>query len=552
MQFEPFVLREKTLGQLLDETIAKVPDNDAVIYVDREYRATWKEFGETVDDLAKGLMALGVQPGEKIAIWATNVPFWVSMMFACARIGAVLLTVNTSYRENELMYMLRHSETENLVVIDGYRDFDFLATTYKLIPELRTQERGRLAAPELPNLKRVIFLGMEKHRGMYSIPELRSLSVMISDEEYETRKAAVKPDDVVNMQYTSGTTGFPKGVMLTHKNIGNNGYWIGRMQRFTSADRLCVPVPLFHCFGCVLAVMASVNHGVTMVFLETYNPVHVMTSIEQEKCTALYGVPTMFLAILEHKLFPKIDFSSLRTGIMAGSVCPAPLMRRVIEQMNMREITITYGLTETSPGMSMTHADEEFERRVSTVGRAMPGIDVKILDPETNQEVPRGQVGEVCCKGYNVMKGYYNMPEETAKAIDSNGYLHSGDLGTMDEEGYIVITGRIKDMIIRGGENVYPREIEEFLAGMEGVMDVQVVGVPSRRYGEEVGAFIIPKPGVDIRPEDVRDHCRGRIAWHKVPRYIHFLDSYPLTASGKIQKYKLREMAGELFPEAMR
>lgn len=552
MEFEEFKLRNKTLGQLLDEAVARCPDNDAVIYVDREFRQTWAEFRNNVDDLARGLMALGVQPGEKVAIWATNVPFWVSLMFACARIGAILLTVNTSYRESELMYLLKHSESENLVVIDGYRDFDFLSTTYKVVPELRTQERGHLKSKELPHLRRVIFLGMEKHRGMYSIPELVAMGVMISDEEYEARKAQVHPEMVVNMQYTSGTTGFPKGVMLTHNNIGNNGYWVGVMQRFGKDDRICVPVPLFHCFGCVLAVMAAINHSVTLVFLETYNPVHVMTSIEQEKCTALYGVPTMFIAVLEHKLFPKIDFSSLRTGIMAGSVCPAPLMRRVIEEMNMREITITYGLTESSPGMTMTNADEEFDRRVTTVGRAMPGVDVKILDPETNEEVPRGTVGEICCKGYNVMKGYYNMPEETAKAIDKNGYLHSGDLGTMDDEGFVVVTGRIKDMIIRGGENVYPREIEEFLSGMDGVMDVQVVGVPSRKYGEEVGAFIIPKAGFDIRPEDVRDYCRGRIAWHKVPRYIHFTDSYPLTASGKIMKYRLREMAAELFPEAMK
>lgn len=552
MEFEEFYVREKTLGQLLDEAVARCPDNDAIIYVDREYRQTWTEFRDTVDDLAKGLMALGIQPGEKVAIWATNVPFWVSLMFACARIGAILLTVNTSYRETELNYLLKHSESENLVVIDGYRDFDFLSTTYKVVPELRTQPQGQLKSDELPHLRRVIFLGMEKHRGMYSVPELQAMSVMISDEEYEVRKAGVTPDTVVNMQYTSGTTGFPKGVMLTHKNIGNNGWWVGIMQRFGTKDRICVPVPLFHCFGCVLATMAAINHSSTLVFLETFNPVHVMTSIEQEKCTALYGVPTMFISILEHRLFPKIDFSSLRTGIMAGSVCPAPLMRRVIEQMNMREITITYGLTESSPGMTMTHADEEFERRVTTVGRAMPGVDVKILDTESHEEMPRGQVGEICCKGYNVMKGYYNMPEETAKAIDRNGYLHSGDLGTMDKEGFVVVTGRIKDMIIRGGENVYPREIEEFLSSMEGVMDVQVVGVPSRKYGEEVGAFIIPKPGFDIRPEDVRDHCRGRIAWHKVPRYINFIDSYPLTASGKIMKYKLREMAAELFPEAMR
>ena len=551
MYVEPFVLREKTLGDILDQTIAKCPDNDAVVYVDRDYRLTWKEFGAEVDTLARGLMALGVKRGEKLAVWASNVPFWVSLMFASARIGAILVTVNTSYRETELEYLLKHSETENLVVIDGFRDHDYLQTAYKVVPELRTQPRGELRSPKLPDLRRVIFLGVEKHRGMYSIPEIKSLSVMISDEEYAERKASVQPDDVVNMQYTSGTTGFPKGVMLTHLNIGNNGYWIGYHQGFTPADRICIPVPLFHCFGCVLAVMAAVNHGAAMIILEGFNPVLVMTSVETERCTALYGVPTMFIAVLEHKIFGRIDFSSLRTGIMAGSVCPAPLMKRVVEQMNMREITIVFGLTETSPGMTQTHKDEEFERRISTVGRAMPGIEVRVVDPDTYEEMPRGQAGEVVCRGYNVMKGYYNMPEETARAIDADGWLHSGDLGTMDEEGYLVITGRIKDMIIRGGENIYPREVEEFLSGMEGVSDVQVVGVPSRKYGEEVGAFIIPRAGMDVRPEDVRDFCRGRIAWHKVPRYVKMVNEFPLTASGKIQKYLLRQMAAESFPEAM-
>jgi fatty-acyl-CoA synthase len=310
-------------------------------------------------------------------------------------------------------------------------------------------------------------------------------------------------------------------------------------------------VPLFHCFGCVLGVMASVNHGSTMVILESFNPVQLMTAVEEEKCTAVYGVPTMFISVLEHRIFDRIDFSSLRTGIMAGSVCPAPLMKRAIEQMNLKEITIVYGLTESSPGMTQTHLDEEFDRRVSTVGRCMPGVEVRVADPETCEELPRGQVGEVLCRGYNVMKGYYNMPEETAAAVSPDGWLHSGDLGVMDEDGCLVITGRIKDMIIRGGENIYPREVEEFLSGMDGIMDVQVVAVASRKYGEEVGAFIILKPGAEIAPEDVRDYCRGRIAWHKVPRYISIVDSYPLTASGKVQKYKLREMAAQLFPEAM-
>lgn len=552
MQLEPFVLREKTLGQLLDETIAKNPHGDALVYVDRDFRQTWTEFGANVDRLAKGLMALGVQPGEKVAIWATNVPYWVGLMFATARIGAVLLTVNTSYRENELGYLLKHSKCENFFITDGYRDHDFIQTLYAVMPELRLRSRSNLASEQFPHLKRIMFLGMEKHRGMYSLPEIMGLAAMISDEEYAARKALVDPHDVVNMQYTSGTTGFPKGVMLTHVNIVNNGYWIGRHQNFGPTDRVCLPVPLFHCFGCVLGVMACVNHGAAMIILESFNPVQVLTSLETERCTALYGVPTMFLAVLEHRVFPKFDLTTLRTGIMAGSVCPEPLMRRVIEKMNMREITICYGLTEGSPVMTQTHADEEFQRRVSTVGRSMPGIEVKIVDPETMEEMPRGTPGEVVCKGYNVMKGYYDMDEATAATVTPDGWLHSGDLGIMDEDGYVVITGRIKDMIIRGGENIYPREIEEFLSGMEGVLDVQVVGVPSRKYGEEVGVFIIPKPGAGIGPEDVRDFCRGKIAWHKVPRHVAIVEEFPLTASGKIQKYKLREAAAELFPEAMK
>ncbi|MDL2317376.1 AMP-binding protein [Desulfovibrio sp. OttesenSCG-928-A18] len=546
MYVEPFKLRHRTLGQILDSTIARFPDNDAVVYADRDYRQTWSQFGAAVDVLARGLMGLGVKKGEKVALWASNVPFWISLMFATARIGATLLTVNTSYRESEVEYLLRHSECENLVVMDGYRDHDYLQTIYTLIPELRTHPRGEFHNEKFPHLRRVIFLGMEKHRGMYSIPEIQSLALMTGDEEYERRKNSVSPDDVVNMQYTSGTTGFPKGVMLTHNNIGNNGYWIGYHQGFTDKDRICLPVPLFHCFGCSLGVMAAVNHGCALIVLEGFKPVPVMMSIEAERCTALYGVPTMFIAILEHPLFKRIDFSSLRTGIMAGSVCPEPLMKRAAEDMNLREITNVYGLTESSPGMTQTHRDEEFKRRVSTVGRSMPGVEVRVGDPESCLEVPRGQPGEILCRGYNVMKGYYNMPEETARAISSEGWLHTGDIGIMDEEGYLVITGRIKDMIIRGGENIYPREVEEFISGMQGVMDVQVVAAPSEKYGEEVAAFIIPRAGADITPEDVRDFCRGRIAWHKIPRYVALVESYPLTASGKVKKFELRKLAAEL------
>lgn len=545
-------LSDLTMGQLLAQTAAKCPDNDAVVYVDRDFRLTYAQFDKLTDDLAKGLMALGVQKGEKVAVWATNVPYWVALQFATAKMGAVLLTVNTNYKRNELKYLLTNSECENIFIIDGFRDSDYIQILYDLAPELRSMERGRIKSTTFPHLKRVFFLGHEKHRGMYNIPEVLGMSRMVTDEEYAARQATLHPDDVVNMQYTSGTTGFPKGVMLTHKSVVNNGYWIGERQRFSPKDRLCLPVPLFHCFGCVLGVMACVNHGVSMVIVEAFNPVSVMASIDQERCTAVYGVPTMFIAMLEHKLFPKFDFSCLRTGIMAGSPCPIQVMRQVMDKMYMKEITICYGLTENSPVMTQTTPDDPLQYRVESVGKALPHIEVCVRDPETMEEVPPGVQGEVCCRGYSLMKGYYNNPEATAKAITPDGWLRSGDLGTMDANGYLAITGRLKDMIIRGGENIYPREIEEFLYTMEGISDVQVAGVPSRKYGEEVGAFIILKKGVTMAPEDVRDYCRGQIAWHKIPKYVAFLDAYPITASGKIQKYKLRELAAEMFPEAMK
>ena len=554
MQLEPFVLQEKTLGALLDETIARCSGNDAVIHHERPLRQTWAEFGQSVDELARGLMALGVKKGEKVAIWATNVPHWVTLMFASARIGAVLITVNTSYHSHELEFLLRQSDCDNLFMIGSYRDHDFIKILESVVPQIREQPSDWLNAPQLPHLRRVILMGDKREWGIMRFSDVMALAPRTSLAEYEARKAEVKPYDVVNMQYTSGTTGFPKGVMLTHVNIVNNGYWIGRHQNFSPKDRICLPVPLFHCFGCVLGVMAFVNHGATMVIIDTFNPLHVMAAIEKERCTGVYGVPSMFLSMLEHRNFPRYDLASLRTGIMAGSVCPAPLMRRVIEQMHMKEITICYGLTEGSPVMTQTHADEDFEHRTTTVGRAMPGIEVVTADPDSLPEhvveVPRSTPGEVICKGYNIMKGYYNLPEDTAAAITPSGWLRTGDLGIMDEDGYLVITGRIKDMIIRGGENIYPREIEEFISGMDGVMDIQVVSVPSRKYGEEVAAFIIPRGGVSLRVEDVRAFCKGKLAWHKVPRYMAFVDSYPMTGSGKIQKFKLREMAVELFPEA--
>jgi len=545
------VTREATLGQLLDETVAKYPDNEAIVYTDRDYRETWRQFSDTVDRVAKGLMALGVKRGEKVAVWATNVPHWVTLQFATARIGAILLTININYKSSEIEYVLKQSETENIFIIDGYRDTDYLSTLYELIPELKTHPRDKLRSERFPHLRRVLFLGPEKHRGLYSMNEVMAMAVQTSDEEYRERQASLSCYDVVNMQYTSGTTGFPKGVMLTHHNIGNNGYWIAANMNYTSADRICLPVPLFHCFGCVLGVMASLNSGACMVILEKYDAVNVMTAVEKERCTALYGVPTMFIAILEHPLFDKFDFSTLRTGIMAGSPCPSKSMEECVERMNMTEVTIVYGLTESSPGMTQTRYDEpSLEKKCSTVGKALPGVEVKLFNPETGQECGIEEHGEVCCRGYNVMKGYYNMPAETAKAIDKDGWLHSGDIGKMDKDGYLSITGRLKDMIIRGGENVYPKEVEDYIHHMPGVQDVQVVGVPSKKYGEQVGAYIILKKGVQMTSEDVQDFCRGKIAWYKIPKFVAFVDSYPLTASGKIMKYKLREDSAQRWPDA--
>ena len=511
--------REYTLGQLLDQTIARCGVNDAVVYADRDFRLTWYEFGEEVDRLARGLMALGVKRGEKIALWATNVPHWVVLMFAAAKIGAILLPLNTNYKSHEMDFALKQSDAENLFIINGYRDCDYVQVVYDLVPELREQPRGGLHSEKYPCLKRVMFLGGEKHRGFYSLNEVMALAVETPWSDYMARQAECRPDDVVNMQYTSGTTGFPKGVQLTHRNIANDGFWIGACQNFSSRDRVCIPVPLFHCFGCVLGVMSCVNHGSTMVFLEKFDPVQVMMSIEKERCTAVYGVPTMYIAILDHQLFDRFDFSSLRTGIMSGSACPVHRMQQTVDRMNMKEITNPYGLTESGPVMTMTrYFEPDINRKCETIGQALPGIEVAIIDPETGELAPLGADGEICCRGYNCMRGYYKMPEQTEKCIDANGWLHSGDIGRMDRDGYYYITGRLKDLIIRGGENISPKEVEDFLGTMPGVKDVAVVGVPSKKYGEQPGAFIIRADGAEITESDVADWCRNRISWFKIPK----------------------------------
>ena len=544
-------LIRKTLGELLEEQTAAAPDKEFMVYSDRNLRFTYSAFNDRVDQLAKGLMAIGLKKNSHVGIWATNVPDWLTFMFATAKIGAVLVTVNPDYKLAELEYLVKQADLDTLCIIGGYKDSDYIQMVNELVPELSTSQRGNLSTEKFPELRNIVFIGQEKHRGMYNTQELLLLGQHIDDTELREAFDACDCEDVVNMQYTSGTTGFPKGVMLTHSNIMNNGFNIGECQKFTKNDILCLAPPLFHCFGSVLGVMAILTHGASLVMIEKFDPLLTMASVHKERCTALYGVPTMFIAELSHPMFDMFDFSCLRTGIMAGSPCPMDTMKQVMEKMNMTEVTIAYGLTEASPVMTQTVTDDPIEKRVSTVGRELPGIEVKVFNPETGEECGIEEQGELCCRGYNIMKGYYNNPEATAACIDKDGWLHSGDLGIKDEDGYFRVTGRIKDMIIRGGENIYPREIEEFLYTMPQIKDIQVAGVPDEKYGEQVGAFIILHEEGSLKSEDVKDFCRGQIARHKIPRYVFFVDGYPLTASGKIQKYKLGELALKMIEDGL-
>ncbi len=534
---------EITVGSLLDDMAKKYPDHDCALYTDRPFRKTYSEFNELCNQVAKGFLKMGIKKGDHIAIWATNVPEWLITLFASAKIGAVLVTVNTNYKIFELEYLLKQSDANTLILMDGLKDSDYIHIINELCPELKNSEPGSFHSEKLPFLKNIISVSDVKHPGMYSWDDIAELGRDISDEELYNISKSLDCHDVINMQYTSGTTGFPKGVMLTHYNIVNNGMCIGDCMHFTHEDKLCIPVPFFHCFGLVLAIMACVTHGTTMVPVDYYSPVKVMNAIQTEHCTAVHGVPTMYIAMLEHPDFNKYDFSSLRTGIMAGSPCPVKVMEAVVEKMNMKDITIAYGQTEASPVCTQTRIGDSLERRVSTVGRALPFIECKIVDPETKQDLPDGVPGEFVARGYNVMKGYYKMPEATAQAIDADGWLHTGDLATRDEHGYYKITGRIKDMIIRGGENIYPKEIEEFLYTLPEIKDVQVIGVPSKVYGEEIMACIILKEGCTLTEEQVKEAVKSNMARHKTPKYVDFMDSFPMTASGKIQKYKLRENA---------
>ncbi|MBL6008660.1 AMP-binding protein [Bacillus halotolerans] len=536
-----------TIGRLLEQTAAAYPDQEAVVYPERNLRYTYAQFNRLCRQTAKGLIGMGIRKGDHVAIWASNIPEWLAAQFATAKIGAVLVTVNTNYQSQELDYLLRQSDADALIVMDSYRGTSYTEILNSLIPELKEAEPGQLQSERYPCLKTLIYIGEKRLPGMYHWDDTEMLAQTVSDAELEARMSSLEKDDVINMQYTSGTTGFPKGVMLTHFNVINNAANIAECMKLTSSDRMCIPVPFFHCFGCVLGVLACVTVGAAMVPVVEFEPATVLKTVENETCTALHGVPTMFIAELHLQDFDSYDLSSLRTGIMAGSSCPSEVMKAVIEKMGMTDITIAYGQTEASPVITQTRANDSFQRRVETTGRALPEVEVKIVEPGTFNEVQRGVQGELCTRGYHVMKGYYKDEEATQKAINPEGWLFTGDLAVMDEDGYCRVTGRLKDMLIRGGENIYPREIEEFLYRHPNILDVQVVGVPDEKYGEEAAAWIKLKEGKTASPEELKAYCKGKIARHKIPRYFIFTDEYPMTASGKIQKYKLREKTIQLF-----
>jgi len=543
--WEKDILIDLTLPQVLDRVVEEFPNQYAFKYTTLDYTRTYAEFRDDVDTFARALIALGVKPGDHVAIWATNVPQWYITFWATVKIGAVLVTVNTAYKLHEAEYLLRQSDTHTLVMIDGFKDSNYVEIIKKLCPELENTEAGKpLYTKRLPFLRNIITVD-SKQKGCLTWTEALALADRVPLEEVYRRALAINRHDVCNIQYTSGTTGFPKGVMLTHYNVVNNGKTIGDCMDLSTADRMLIQVPMFHCFGMVLSMLASVTHGTTMCPIPYFSPRQSLACINQEKITACNGVPTMFIAMLEHEDFAKTDFSYMRTGIMAGSPCPVKVMQDVVNKMNMSEITIVFGQTEASPGCTQSRVDDSIEVRVNTVGRPLPGVECKIVDPKTGQDLPDNVDGEFVARGYNIMKGYYKMPEATAAVIDEDGWLHTGDLARRDANGYYKITGRIKDMIIRGGENIYPKEIEDFIYTHPKVKDVQVIGVPDKQYGEEIMACVILKDGVTMTADELRDYIRANLAKHKTPRYIEFVTEFPMNAAGKILKYKMREQAIE-------
>jgi fatty-acyl-CoA synthase len=520
-------LLEETIGANLDRTVARFGDREALVSCAQERRYTYAELGAAVDRLARGLLGAGLARHDRVGIWSPNCAEWTLVQYATAKLGAILVNVNPAYRTSELEFALRQSGCRMLIAAGSFKTSDYRG----MVSEVRDG---------LPELERVVFLDSPEW------DELAAGDDGVSDDALRARSAELGPEDPINIQYTSGTTGFPKGATLTHRNILNNGFFVGEGCRYTHEDRVCIPVPFYHCFGMVMGNLGCTSHGAAMVIpAPAFDPGATLQAVSGERCTSLYGVPTMFIAILSHPDFGRYDLGSLRTGIMAGSPCPVEVMKRVIERMHMSEVGICYGMTETSPVSTQTAFDDPLEKRVGSVGRVQQHVEVKIVDPGDGGVVQRGESGELCTRGYSVMTGYWNDPERTAEAIDPEAWMHTGDLATMDDEGYVNIVGRIKDLVIRGGENIYPREVEEFLYGHPDISDVQVIGVPDPRYGEELMAWILPRAGATLDTEAVRAFCQGRIAHYKIPRYVKLVEDFPMTVTGKVQKFKMREQAVE-------
>ena len=536
-----------TIGEMLDRTAAKYPDTEALVCLHQDIRWTYKEFLAKVNEAARAFLAIGVKRGDRVGIWAPNRYEWTVTQFATAKIGAILVNINPAYGMHELEYAMNLSGISVLVSADSFKASDYRKTLYDLAPELKTCTPGKIKAQRLSELRAVINLDTEKHAGMWSWNEFTGFANDVSQDDVNKVQSQLQFDDPINIQFTSGTTGNPKGATLTHHNILNNGFFVGESQVLTEKDRLVIPVPLYHCFGMVMGNLGCITHGSTMIYpSEGFEPKAVLQAVHQEKATALYGVPTMFIAQLAEPEFESYDLSTLRTGIMAGSICPAEVMRKVNGKMNMKEVQIAYGMTETSPVSTQTSSLDPFEKQVTTVGRTQPHLEIKIVDPATGNVLPRGEIGELCTRGYSVMLKYWNNEEKTREAIDDAGWMHTEDLATMDEEGYIQIVGRIKDMVIRGGENIYPKEVEEFLYTHPSIEEVQVTGIPHDKYGEELVAWVKLRPDSDpVNADDLMAFCKGKIAHFKIPRNYKFVDAFPMTVTGKIQKFKMREISIE-------
>ncbi|SHF00266.1 fatty-acyl-CoA synthase [Microbulbifer donghaiensis] len=538
-------LIDMTIGDKFDEIAARFPDRDALIVRHQGLRWTYREFQQQVDTCARALLAIGIGKGDRVGIWSPNCAEWTTLQFATAKVGAILVNINPSYRLHELEYALNHSQMRMLVIAERFKGSDYTQMLHELAPELTTSAKSELTAAKLPHLQVVVNLAETSYDGMWRWSELLEEAGKASAAQLAAVQQSLNYHDPINIQYTSGTTGFPKGATLSHHNILNNGFFVAESIELNECDRLVIPVPLYHCFGMVMGNLGCVTHGATMIYPgEGFDPGAVLETVAAERATALYGVPTMFIAELEHPDFADYDLGSLRTGIMAGSICPAEVMKAVNNRMHMREVQIAYGMTETSPVSTQTAADDPFDKRVTTVGRTQPHLESKIVDPANGETIPRGAIGELCTRGYSVMLGYWNNEEATSAAIDGDGWMHTGDLATMDEDGFIQIVGRIKDMVIRGGENIYPKEVEEFLYTHPAIADVQVTGVPDKKYGEELVAWVQLRADAGTVSEgELRDFCKGRITHFKVPRYFKFTDSFPMTVTGKIQKFKMREIS---------